>query len=202
MLHGMVMVGVVWFGGVSALQAGEYYRWRDERGEAVYADRLPPDKVREGHTVLDSLGREVRRLAPEPTPEERAAILRERARRAEQERAEREQAARDAMLLKLYSSEAAILEACDARLASLDARREVIERQLADQRKRLAMLEQQHPRDEEIPDLRRRIEEGERGAERLRQERARMVESFALDLQRWRTLKAAPVGATRPPLNP
>ncbi|MEW6693118.1 MAG: DUF4124 domain-containing protein [Pseudomonadota bacterium] len=203
MLLGAVMIGSLLARAVGVpLHAGEYYRWQDDRGAVVYTDRLPPDRVREGHAVLDPHGRELRRLSPEPTPEERAAILRERALRADQERAEREQAARDAMLLKLYSGEESILQARDARLAGLDAQREVIERQLVAQRERLAMLERQYPGHEEIAVLRRRIEEGERGIERLRQERLRMAESFALELERWRALKAASADDARARLSP
>lgn len=195
MLLGAVMIGSLLARAVGVpLHAGEYYRWQDDRGAVVYTDRLPPDRVREGHAVLDPHGRELRRLSPEPTPEERAAILRERA--------EREQAARDAMLLKLYSGEESILQARDARLAGLDAQREVIERQLVAQRERLAMLERQYPGHEEIAVLRRRIEEGERGIERLRQERLRMAESFALELERWRALKAASADEARARLSP
>lgn len=203
MLYGMAMLGIMgWLGGVSSLQAGEYYRWQDDRGAVVYADRLPPDKAREGHTVLDPRGRELRRLSPEPSPEERAVMLRERALRADQERTEREQAARDAMLLKLYSGEASILEARDARLAGLDARSAVLARQLDDQRERLALLERQHPGHEEIPGLHQRIEEGKQGFDRLRQERLRVVESFAAELARWRVLKAASTDAARSRLSP
>ncbi len=191
MLYGMAMLGMGWFGGVTPLEAGEYYRWQDDRGAVVYSDRLPPEKVREGHAVLDPHGRELRRLSPEPAPEERAAILHEQALRAHQERAEREQAERDAMLLNLYSDEDSIRHARDARLAGLNARREVIERQLVDQRERLGMLERQYPGHEEIPALRLRIEQGERSIERLLEDIRRTAESFDADLERWRVLKSA-----------
>jgi hypothetical protein len=203
MLLGAVMIGGLFAHAVGApLHADEYYRWQDERGVVVYTDRLPPDRVRNGHAVLDPQGRELRRLSPEPTPEERAAIQRERALRAEQERAERERAARDAMLLKLYSGEESILQARDARLAAIDAQQGVIERQLADQRARLAMLERDHPQSEEIPEQRRRIEEGVRALERLKQDRARVQEGFLRDLLRWRELMAASPRAARPQLTP
>lgn len=189
MLHAIFMSGLLALG-CPPLHAGEFYRWQDEQGKAVYADHLPPDKVHEGHAVLDAQGRELRRLPPEPTAQEREAMRREQARREQEAQAAREQQARDAMLLDLYASEASLIEVRDARLASLDAQREALEQQLADQRAWLEMLETRHPGHEDIPLVRQRITEGEKEIERLRLERERIVESFARDLQRFRALKA------------
>jgi hypothetical protein len=206
----MMLLGAVIMGGYLALgslgvQAAELYRWKEAGGAVVYADTLPPDKVREGHAVLDPKGREVRQIAPEPTPEEREALRREEAQREALRREAQEQARRDAALLKLYASESSILEARDARLAALDAQRTVLERQLDDQRTRLAMLEEREPGHAEIPWLKDRIEEGGKAIERLRQERQRTVDAFAQDLARWRVLKFASNGSSSAPrarLNP
>ncbi|MGC9008695.1 MAG: hypothetical protein ACP5IY_06460, partial [Halothiobacillaceae bacterium] len=183
-------------------QAAELYRWKEPGGAVVYADTLPPDKVRGGHAVLDLKGREVRQIAPELTPQEREALRREEDEREALRREAQKQAERDAMLFKLYASESSILEARDARLAALDAQREVLVRQLDDQRARLVMLEGSEPDHVEIPELRRRIEEGARGIERLRQERLRTVDTFALDLERWRALKAASADKASARINP
>lgn len=190
-----MLLGAVFMGGVLALgalgvDAAEVYRWKEAGGAVVYADTLPPDKVRDGHAVLNAQGREVRQLPPELSPEEREALRREEAQREAQRREAQKQAERDAMLLKLYASEASILEARDARLAALDAQRKVLERQLDDQRARLALLEGREPGHAELPELKRRIEDGEQAVERLRQERLRTVEGFARDMERWRMLKS------------
>ncbi|MEW6727746.1 MAG: DUF4124 domain-containing protein [Pseudomonadota bacterium] len=203
----MMLLGAVIMGGFLALgalgvDAAELYRWKEAGGAVVYADTLPPDKVRDGHAVLNPQGREVRLLAPEPTPEEREALRREEAQREALRREAQKQAERDAMLLKLYASETSILEARDARLAALDAQREVLERQLDDQRARLAMLEGREPGHAEIPELKRRIEEGGQAIERLQQERRRTVDAFAQDLARWRALKLVSCSAPRSRLSP
>ncbi|MEF3193687.1 MAG: DUF4124 domain-containing protein [Halothiobacillaceae bacterium] len=203
MLIGAVIMGLAMVQAVAApKQSGEYYRWQDERGGVVYSDSLPPDKARAAHTVLDSQARKLRDLPPEATREERESLARERAQRAERESVERERAKRDALLLELYASEDSILQARDTRLASIDARSEVLTRQLQDQRERLAMLESQHPRHEEIPGLRLRIEATMQGVERLRQERQRTLDAFAADLERWRALKANGVKAPTSRLSP
>lgn len=200
MLRGvMMLIGVL---GGNALSAAELYRWSDDRGGAVYADRLPPDKVREGHAVLDRQGRELRNLPPEASPEERA----ERAQKAdvarERSQLEAELARRDGTLRQLYASEAAILQARDARLEGLDAQRHVMTRQLVAHRDRLAMLEHAHPDDEEIPSLRKRIAEGDTVVADLLRERARVEMRYAADLDRWRQIRPVSRIAPRTPLNP
>lgn len=203
----MMSLGVVIMGGVLALgvpgvHAAELYRWKEAGGAVVYSDTLPPDKVRDGHAVLNPQGREVCVLPPELTPEEREALRREEAQREALRREAQKQAERDAMLLKLYASESSILEARDARLAALDAQREVLEHQLSDQHARLVMLEGREPGHAEIPELKRRIEEGGRAIERLQQERRRTVDAFAQDLARWRALKSVSSSAPRSRLSP
>ncbi|MDM7322895.1 MAG: DUF4124 domain-containing protein [Gammaproteobacteria bacterium] len=203
----MMLLSAVIMGGVLALavsdvDAAELYRWKESGGAVVYADILPPDKVRDGHAVLNSQGREVRQLPPELSPEEREALRREEAQREALRREAQKQAERDAMLLKLYASETSILEARDARLAAQDAQCKVLERQLDDQRARLAMLEEREPGHAELPELKRRIEEGEQAIERLQQERQRTVEAFAQDLARWRALKRVSSSAPRSQLSP
>lgn len=197
-----VIAGCMVFGLSGALLAGEYYRLQDERGGVVYTDRMPPEKVRDGHAVLDPHGREVRRLPAEATPAEREAMQREQMRRAEQERTARKQAEHDAMLLSLYASEASIREAREARVGGLQSRHEILGRQLAGQRERLGMLERQYPGHEEIPGLRLRIEQGERSIERLLKDLRRTAESFDADLERWRVLKSVPRRSPQALLSP
>lgn len=192
-----VGLALVW----GALQAAELYRWQEGgSGAVVFSDRLPPEKVKDAHTVYNPQGREVRSLPPELTSEQREALRREQAMREQAEREARMQAERDAMLLKLYASEAAIHEAREARLAALDSQRAVLAHQLEDQRARLAVLGS-HPADQiEAQELRRRIAEKEQALLRLQQERLRTVESFARDMERWRALKTA--SSTTPPIAP
>ncbi|MGK0674088.1 MAG: DUF4124 domain-containing protein [Halothiobacillaceae bacterium] len=202
MVPGMVIMGGVLALGALGVHAAELYRWKEAGGAVVYTDTLPPDKVRDEHAVLNPQGREVRALPPELTPEAREGLRREEVQREALRREAQKQAERDAMLLKLYASESSILEARDARLAALDAQRKALEHRLNDQHARLVMLEGHEPSHAEIPELKRRIEEGRQALERLRQERQRTEDTFTQDLERWRALKLVSGSAPRSRLSP
>ncbi|MEW6766032.1 MAG: hypothetical protein AB1344_09650 [Pseudomonadota bacterium] len=162
---------------------------------AHYTDSLSPDRAREGYTVLDKEGREVRKVAPVIPPEQQEEARRRLAEQRERQRLEQQQAQRDHMLLKLYASEDAILAAREARLESLDSRHAVLSGQMVSARQRLELLERDDPQSVEIPHLRRRIASSQETVRALLGERQAETERFDADLERWRYLKQT---GTRP----
>lgn len=170
--------------------AADVYRLNEERGGVHYTDRLPPERVREGHTVLDAEGREKKTLPPVGTPEEQEAERLRQEQRRERERLVREQIQRDMMLIKLYATEDAINTARDARLEGVDSQRAVLVNQMLTNRQRMDLLLREDPTSDEIPHLRRKMASDESAVRNLLQERLAIEARFAADLERWRTLKS------------
>ncbi|MEW6444581.1 MAG: hypothetical protein ACOZAQ_10865 [Pseudomonadota bacterium] len=168
------------------LGAADVYRLE---GGSLYTDRLPPDRVKEGYTVLDKDGREIRRMPPALTPEELEAEKRRVLERREQQRLDQQQQQRDSALLKLYASEEAIVTARDSRLGGLDSQRAVMVSQMSTVRQRLELLERQDPSSAEIPVLRQRLAANEETVRLLLKERQSENERYNADLERWRYLK-------------
>ena len=175
---------------IAPVGAADVYRLNEERGGVYYTDRLPPERVREGHTVLDSEGREKKTLPPVGTPEEQKAERLRQAQRREQERLVREQAQRDMMLIKLYASEEAINTARDARLEGVDSQRAVLVNQMLTNRQRMDLLLREDPTSAEIPQLQRKMASDEGAVRNLLHERLAIEARFAADLERWRVLKS------------
>jgi hypothetical protein len=98
------------FGHVPLVMAGEYYRYRNDKGVTVL-DRLgvPPEYIEKGYQVVDEQGRVVRDVPPAPSLEERKRMIEEKAK-----------AKSDVHLLRMYSEPADVDRARDRKLAELD----------------------------------------------------------------------------------
>lgn len=97
-------------GHVPLAAAGEYYRYRNDKGVTVL-DRLgvPPEYIERGYQVVDEQGRVVRDVPPAPSLEERKRMIEEKAK-----------AKSDVHLLRMYSEPADVDRARDRKLAELD----------------------------------------------------------------------------------
>lgn len=108
---------------VSAVHAATY-KWVDENGVVHYTDKIPPEAVNKGSTVLDKQARPVKKIDPALTPEQI------RAREAEEEqkrlaaKAQEETARRDRALISSYTTEAEIDLARSRALATIDSQLE------------------------------------------------------------------------------
>ncbi|EAA3799353.1 DUF4124 domain-containing protein, partial [Salmonella enterica subsp. enterica] len=91
------------FGHVPLVAAGEYYRYRNDKGVTVL-DRLgvPPEYIEKGYQVVDEQGRVVRDVPPAPSLEERKRMIEEKAK-----------AKSDVHLLRMYSEPADVDRARD-----------------------------------------------------------------------------------------
>jgi hypothetical protein len=97
------------------------YKWTDDQGVVHYSDKVPPEAVSKGATVLDKQGRPVKKIEPAPTPEQlKAKEAAEEDQRA-RARVEQDQARRDRALMQSYTTEAEIDIAKGRALSTLDA---------------------------------------------------------------------------------
>jgi len=97
------------------------YKWTDDQGVVHYSDKVPPEAVSKGATVLDKQGRPTKKIEPAPTPEQLKA--REAAEEDQRARAkvEQDQARKDRALMQSYTTEAEIDIAKNRALSTLDA---------------------------------------------------------------------------------
>jgi hypothetical protein len=97
------------------------YKWTDDQGVVHYSDKVPPEAVSKGATVLDKQGRPVKKIEPAPTPEQLKA--KEAAEEDQRARAkvEQDQARKDRALMQSYTSESEIDIAKSRALSTLDA---------------------------------------------------------------------------------
>jgi len=97
------------------------YKWTDDQGVVHYSDKVPPEAVSKGATVLDKQGRPVKKIEPAPTPEQlKAKEAAEEDQRA-RARVEQDQARRDRALMQSYTTESEIDIAKGRALSTLDA---------------------------------------------------------------------------------
>lgn len=184
---------------VSAVHAATY-KWVDENGVVHYTDKIPPEAVNKGSTVLDKQARPVKKIDPALTPEQI------RAREAEEEqkrlaaKAQEETARRDRALISSYTTEAEIDLARSRALATIDSQLEsarAYATQLLKRREELdkrkaplsgkplpAALERElESNDSELTKQTHLIEQKEK-------ERLGVLARYENDKTRWRELKA------------
>lgn len=176
------------------------YKWVDEKGVVHYTDKMPPEMINKGATVLDKQGRTVKKVDPALTAEQRAAkeAEEERQRQAARERDVVER--RNRALLQSYTSEEEIDLAKSRALATLDSQIQSAEGYivLLQKRKKEAEAKKAQLGDKPMPDLLARelttvdIELAKQTAmvERKKQEKVVIAARYDNDRQRWRELRA------------
>ena len=176
------------------------YKWVDEKGVVHYTDKIPPEAVNKGSTVLDKQARPTKRIDPALTPEQR----RQREIEDEQKRAaakvQEEIARRDRALVSSYTTEAEIDLARSRALATIDAQLDSSRGYIAQLDKRKVMLDKRREAlgDKPVPDALEnelagnKSELAKTGAliEQKQKERAAAVARYDADKARWRELKA------------
>ena len=96
------------------------YKWTDSNGIVRYSDVLPAEAVKYERNVLNPHGDTIEKIDRAPTPEEYARLERRRKQEQEKKRLAAEQAKRDALLLRIYHSEQAIIKIRDNQIATID----------------------------------------------------------------------------------
>lgn len=117
------------------------YKWVDDQGVVHYTDRIPPESVSKGATVLDKQGRSVKTIDPAPTPEQRKAAEAEAERQREVAKVNAEQARRDRALTQSFTSEAEIDVARARAVSTMEAQLTTIGAYIADMTRRKQDLE-------------------------------------------------------------
>jgi chromosome segregation ATPase len=170
------------------------YRYQNAKGVVVIEDRVPPEFVGGGYTVMTRDGRVVEEVPPQLTG---AAAERARAAAAEQKRL-REW---DESLLRRYSTVADIeaargraLNEFDVRISILRSNLLSVKGQIEREQARAADIERRgaHPPAdlvESIADLRREIAGTEETIALRQREREAVEESFRRDIERFESLK-------------
>src|SRR5215470_11489627 len=100
--------------------AAATYKWVDDQGVVHYSDKVPPEAVSKGATVLDKQGRPTKKIDPAPTPEQIKAKAAAEEQQRELAKSLEAQARRDRALMQSYTDEAEIDIARNRALATID----------------------------------------------------------------------------------
>jgi chromosome segregation ATPase len=137
---GLAAILGIAFAAGSAAGAG-MYKWVDDQGMVHYTDRIPPESVSKGATVLDKQGRSVKTIDPAPTAEQRKAMEAEAERQRDLAKANAEQARRDRALTQSFTSEAEIDVARARAISTMEGQLTTIGAYMADMMRRKQDLE-------------------------------------------------------------
>lgn len=106
------------------LKPGTYmYRFTNDQGVVQTSSAIPPQYAKNGYELVSLKGTVLRVVAPEPTEEERQALLA----KAQDQLSEAEQRELDKQLLLRYSSEVDIQSEKKRKLAEIDAKIKMLE---------------------------------------------------------------------------
>ncbi len=97
------------------------YKWVDDQGVVHYTDKIPPEAVNKGNTVLDKNGVPIRKTEPPLSPEQRRAKAEEEARQQQLAKDRELIERRDRALLATYTVESEIDLARNRALSTIDA---------------------------------------------------------------------------------
>ena len=190
------------------LSAGTLYKWVDEDGRVRYADRLPPQQIRQRHQQLNSQGVVLSTKEAAKPPEEMALEAEaKRKQELEQREIDRLQAIqdqRDRVLLLTFDSESELEHARDNRIEVIDSVIRLIESSIATTQGKLDKLEQSADAayvskgnavpgglQQKIEHFSRKVESRNSQLQAKIEEREKIREKYELDLERFRSLKSA-----------
>lgn len=97
------------------------YKWVDDQGVVHYTDKIPPEAVTKGATVLDKQGRPVQKIDAAPTPEQRKAMEAAAEQKQAVAKEHEARARRDRALLLSYTNEDEIEIAKKRAVATMEA---------------------------------------------------------------------------------
>ncbi|HET6724923.1 MAG TPA: DUF4124 domain-containing protein [Gammaproteobacteria bacterium] len=189
----------------NAANGPKVYKWVDSKGVVHYGDQVPPQYSRQKREVINQQGLVVDVLPAQETPEELAAQRKHR----QAAKALAEQHAHDQMLLNAYRSVSDIESARDNHVGAIAARINITTDAIQSLREQLNDMQQQATKQDPVsPELEKQIEElkaqlaGNQQA--LAEQKAQMAEieqNFAVDIKRFKALKAAGDEGSSPSAN-
>ncbi|MDE2055344.1 MAG: DUF4124 domain-containing protein [Xanthomonadaceae bacterium] len=179
-----------------------HYRWKDASGVVHFSDTIPASALAGGYDVVNNDGRVVRHIARELTPAERKAAAAEAAREAAAKREARQQSLEDTQMLSAYPTEKDLQQSQQAQLQQIQTDIATLETNLRSQEGTLTDLlahaaDLEHSGKPIPPVVNERIAEQRKN---VNQERSALVQrhtdlaqaqtKFAVQLQRYRALRA------------
>ena len=131
-----------------AVCAKKMYRWVNEQGETYFSDQVPPEQAQHSHASLSKTGRVLELTEQAKTKEQLEQEKRLEELRKQQEKLIASQKIHDKALLSSYHTKEDMLLAIQAKTATLDNQRKIIEgglnrltEQLKNQQKEAAVFE-------------------------------------------------------------
>lgn len=185
----------------SPLQAGKLYRWIDDQGKIFYSDKVPPTEVQHKLDTLNEQGIVVERVGAAKTKEELAREAELEKRRQEQQQLIEEQEKADRVLLRTFRTEDDIIMARNGKLASIDAKLQIVRGNIRRQKSQLAELQLAAADMEragqtvspnqlkEIENTRNQINSDYQGIIAQEELKQQIREKYAADLARFRELR-------------
>lgn len=176
------------------------YKWVDDKGVVHYTDKMPPEMINKGATVLDKQARPIKKVDPALTPDQRAAKEAEEERQKQLAR-ERDSAERkNRALLDSYTSESEIDLAKSRALGTLDTQIQSAEGYIVqlNKRKKEAEAKKAQLGGKPMPEPLERelmtvdIEHAKQASliSQKKQEKSMITARYDADKQRWRELRA------------
>ena len=188
--------------------AGAFYRYRDQSGNIIVNNVLPPEFANSGYEILSSRGNVIERIPPKRTPDEiKADKEAEKLKKIEAEKRELEksklaaQAREDEILLKSFSTEQDIINLKESKIASIKVLENItkehisqLNRQLDEARSAAANYERMgKPISDNviktIEESKRQITEKQNFLDIKENEKLLIKEKFAENLHRFKILK-------------
>lgn len=184
------------------VQAGQLYRYTDEKGTQVLSGNLPPEAAQGEYEILnDQTMLVIKRVPPAKTKKQLAEEARLAKIEAEKQRQAREQANYDHTLLATFSSETDLLrirdnqvEAIEGLIKLVQGKIKALRQTLIDYQNQAAHLERSgQPLPQQLLDnirtVKGRVIENRRYIAGKRQEQKNIEKKFAKDLKRFRELR-------------
>ena len=119
---------------------GIRYHWRDAKGLSHYSDSLTAEAMKYGYDLVNDQGMVIRHVERQLSPEERAAAEKVAAEQAAQRHAEETRRRADLQMLNAYGDEAALKQAQQEELDTIDQQINTTRLNLRSQEKPLAAL--------------------------------------------------------------
>jgi len=182
-------------------------KWKDEKGQIHYGDRVPAEYLRKEHSQLNEQGVTVRTSEAMKTEEEEsAAQLENKIKAAENKKrliAARKKALRDRVLLDTFTTEKDLSLARGERIEAIDSQISLAETlikndevRLSNFKKRIESIEKSSRKapenlHKEVTSISRQIESNFSYIEDKTNERNEIIKAFKQDVIRFRALKKA-----------
>lgn len=181
--------------------------WTNKDGVRECGNAIPPEYAQQESMTINERGQTIERQQRAKTAQEleqeRQREAEEARIRAEEERRLEEQRNRDRVLLATFLTEEDIIQARDRKLSAIDAgielNRLTIDKLQGDLEREQERAESYRRKEQELPEslqqaidsLNRQIADKERYINSQQEDRAKLEQDYARDLERFRELKAS-----------